>query len=443
MKRLRTPTLARCYAHSASLLAAILIAALPALTCAADVRAPQEVRTMRADAFLDSIAVNIHITYTDGAYADARKVADDLAWIGVHHVREGTPTNTIPFSTYLALAQRGIKFNLVVHGELDDALGQLDRLAAAAPGSIAAVEGYNEIDNFRMSYRGRTGEAAALDAQRALYAHVHGSKALAGVPVYDLTGFDVKRVATRAGSADFANQHAYPQNGDQPASNGSGPAWIAWAVDAARKYGLPVVMTEFGYFTIPQAGWNNLGVDDATQAKGVLNGLFSAARLGVTRTYLYELLDEKPDPQNANSEMHFGVFRNDHTPKPAANTIRNLTAILRAASAGASTNDSPSYVLRGMPESGRSLLLAGGNGHYLLALWNEVPFWDRATGKPLNAGSVKVQVEFEHAMRSAALYDPTVSADSQQRFDAPQRLTLDVPDHVILLDVISSPKPGG
>jgi hypothetical protein len=96
-----------------------------------------------------------------------------------------------------------------------------------------------------------------------------------------------------------------------------------------------------------------------------------------------------------------------------------------------------------MPTSGRSLLLSGANGHSLLALWNEVPFWDRATGKPLNAGSVKVQVEFDHAMRSAALYDPTISADPQMRVDAPQKMTLDVPDHVILLDVTTDVKPGG
>lgn len=425
-----------------AMLATVLIAALPLPACAADALPGKEVRAMSTSAFLDSIAVNIHITYTDGAYADARKVADDLVWLGVHHVREGTPANNFPFSTYLALAQRGIKFNLVVHGELDDSLRQLDRLAAAAPGSIAAVEGYNEIDNFHMSYQGRTGEAAALDSQRALYAHVHGNKALAGVPVYDLTGFNLQHVATRAGSADFANQHAYPQNGDQPASNGSGPAWIAWAVEAARKYGLPIVMTEFGYFTIPQSGWIYVGVDEATQAKGVLNGLFSAARLGVTRTYIYELLDEKPDPQNTDNGMHFGLFRNDHTPKPAATTIRNLTAILRATPSGSSNNNSPSYTLSGMPVSGRSLLLSRADGHYLLALWNEVPFWDRATGKPLNAGGVKVQVEFDHAMRSVALYDPTVSADPQMRVDAPLKMTLDVPDHVILLDVTTGIKTG-
>ncbi|MEX3999188.1 calcium-binding protein [Paraburkholderia sp. EG285A] len=424
-----------------SLRAALFALALVMPLHAADALAGQEApatRTMSADAMLDSIAVNTHITYTDGAYADLQKVADDLAWLGVRHIREGTPGGSaIPLSSYLWLARRGVKFDFVVHGDLDDSLRELDRFVAAAPpGSVSAVEGYNEIDNFPMHYLELTGEAAGLAAQRALYEHVHGISALAGVAVYDLTGFDPARVAARTGSADFANQHPYPQNGDQPAHNAMGPAWIAWAVDGVRKYSLPVVLTEFGYFTIPQAGWLRIGVDEPTQAKGVLNGLFEAARLGVTRTYIYELLDEKLDPQNTNGEMHFGLFRNDDTPKAAASTIRNLTTILGThGKTGALANNSPSYSLTGMRDTGRSLLLTRAPGHYLIALWNVVPFWDRAAGKPLNAPPVSVQVDFGARASRVSLYDPTSSAAPLAHHEGLQRLTVDVPDHVILVDV--------
>ncbi len=398
-------------------------------------------RVLSAAAMLDSIGVNTHITYTDGAYANLSKVADDLTWLGVRHIREGTPGGSaIALSSYVRLAERGVKFNFVVHGDLDSSLRELDRFAAAAPpGSIAAVEGYNEIDNFPMRYRELTGSEAGLAAQRALYAKVHGAPALAGVAVYDLTGFDLAHVTSRAGSADFANQHPYPQNGDQPAQNAMGPAWIAWAFDGVRQYGLPIVLTEFGYFTIPQAGWLRIGVDEATQAKGLLNGLFEAVRLGATRTYIYELLDEKPDPENTNGEMHFGLFRNDHTPKASASTIRNLTAILRAGSASASSQnfDSVSYVLSGMTPTCRSLLLTRQAGSYLIALWNVTPFWDRAAGKPLNAPPVSVQIDFGARARRAEIYDPTVSSAPLARHDSVQRLAVDVPDHVILIDVKS------
>jgi hypothetical protein len=414
-----------------ALLLAVLACSLPLR----DAHAASDRAAMSAQAFLDSIGVNTHVDYTDGAYADVHKVAADLAWLGVQQVRDATPGGAAPPSSYVWLAQQGVKFDFLIRGEVADSLLALDRFDAAAPNSVAAIEGPNEINNFAMRYNGLNGEAAGLAAQQAIYAHVRANPHFANVPVYDLTGYDAAHVNTRKGAADYANQHIYPQNGEQPAWDANGDKWFAWGLDGLRKFGLPLVVTEFGYYSVAQAGWQRIGVDEASQAKGVLNGLFDAANLGVTRTYIYELLDEKPDPQNANGEMHFGLFRNDHTPKPAASTIRNLTAILRGAASATSKIPSPSYTLNGMPESGRSLLLTAANGRYLLALWNEAPFWDRATGKPLNAASVKVQVEFDHAIRSAALYDPTISADPQKRFDASQKLTVEVPDHVILLDV--------
>lgn len=439
-----------CATRSLLAIGVALLFILPAPPFTAALAA-QETRAISADALLDSIGVTIHINYTDGAYADVHKVSDDLAWAGVRHVREGTPVDSIPLSSYLWLAQHGAKFTFVVGGDVADSLRQLDRFAAtaatAAPDGIAAVEGPNEIDNFPISYNGLKGDAAGLAAQQAIYAHVHGNAHLKGVPVYDLTGYGIAHVDTRAGAADFVNHHVYPQNGDQPAYNANGAFWLAWAINSVRKYQLPIVLTEFGYFSSPQAGWNSLGVDEATQAKGVLNGLFDAASLGVTRTYLYELLDEKPDPQHANNEMHYGLFRNDHTPKPSASAIRNLTAILRANSANipvgaGSPNASSSCVLSGMPQSARSLLLTRSDGRYFIALWNEVPFWDRATGKPLNAPPVSVQVDFGAKASRVVLYDPTVSAVPLATHANMQRLAVEVPDHVVLLEVTPASQSG-
>jgi hypothetical protein len=45
-------------------------------------------QAMSADRFVDGIAVNTHINYTDGAYANVKNVRDDLVWLGVRHVRD-------------------------------------------------------------------------------------------------------------------------------------------------------------------------------------------------------------------------------------------------------------------------------------------------------------------------------------------------------------------
>ncbi|MFP6556780.1 calcium-binding protein [Paraburkholderia sp. B3] len=428
-------------AANAVALALALLLSCTAWPAATPTPAEPRVPTISAAAFLDSLAVNTHINYRDGAYANVRNVADDLAWLGVHHIREGTPDGSAPFESYVYLAQHGVRFDYVIRPNVAESLQQLDAFNAAAPGSVAAVEGFNEIDNFPVQYDGLKGDAAGLGAQRTIYRHVKGDPALAGVAVYDLTGYDIKPVATRAEAADHANAHMYPQNGEQPGYNANGDHWLAWATDGRKKFGLPIVITEFGYFSIPQAGWYMLGVDEPTQAKGVLNGYFDAAAAGVVRTYVYELLDEKPDPQSKNGEMHFGLFRNDNSPKPVATAIHNLTSILSAPLARArdsSTRGMPAVTLAGLPVSGNSLLLQKADGRVVLALWNEVPIWNRATGTPVSHPPARVEVDFGETASEIALYDPTVSSEPLARRSNTRRFVVDVPDHPVLIEVTSA-----
>jgi hypothetical protein len=318
-------------------------------------------------------------------------------------------------------------------------------LNTAVPGSIAAIEGPNEIDNFPITYRGLKGSAAGLALQRDLYARVHSMPELAGVAVYDVTGYDPKLVSTRADSADYANQHVYPQNGEQPIWNANGDKWMLAAIHNGQKVQLPLVITEFGYFSLPQSGWYMLGVDEPTQAKGVLNGYMDAAAAGVKRLYVYELLDQKPDPEHKNDEMHYGFFRNDNSPKPVAQAVRNLTSILNASTAqrtSAAARSTLAYTLSGMPESANSLLLQKKDGRFVLVLWNETLIWDRATAKPLASQPVSVNVDFGANAKRVDLYDPLVSATPLESHQNVSQLTISVPDHVILLEITPASAPG-
>jgi hypothetical protein len=90
------------------------------------------------------------------------------------------------------------------------------------PGSIASIEGYNEVDNFPVKYAGQTGPAAAEAGQRALYKAIKSDPGLKHIPVIDLTGGSAiaKDSAFAYGSlsdyADVMNLHFYAQNGGQP-----------------------------------------------------------------------------------------------------------------------------------------------------------------------------------------------------------------------------------
>jgi len=416
---------------------ATVAASLCALACATLAQADDAVRAMPVGAFIDTLAVNTHINYTDGAYANVANVADDLAWLGIHYVRDAAPGGSPPFASYVMLARRGVRFDFGVGQNFTKSIEEAARLNAAVPGSVAAIEGFNEIDNWPVTYQGLKGGAAGLAAQREIYARVRSTPALAGVPVYDLTGYDFKLVDTRAGSADYVNQHFYPQNGEQPRYNANGDRWMGSALDAVKKYQRPYVITEFGYFSLPQAGWYMLGVDEPTQAKGILNGYMDAAAAGITRTYVYELLDEKPDPQNKSNEMHFGFFRNDNSPKPVAYAIRNVTSILNAgAKHGANrANGTLAYTLSGMPVSASSLLLQKKDGRFVLALWNETPMWDRAKGTPVTNPSANVELDFGASASHVDVYDPLVSAAPLESHRNVRRLDVSVPDHPVLIEV--------
>ena len=155
-----------------------------------------------------------------------------------------------------------------------------------------------------MTYRGITGEGAARAAQAALYSKVKAKPELSGVPVLFLTGG--QKTDDISGMADIANFHAYSSNALQPRQ---------FISRAMREYGgaaaqLPQSNTEFGNFTLPEgwpdkkpywANYTQLGVDQATQAKMILNAFFEGIDLGIGHSYVYELLDQKPDFQTARS----------------------------------------------------------------------------------------------------------------------------------------------
>lgn len=422
-----------------------LAASLCALAHMPAAHADDATRAMPAETFLDSLAVNTHINYTDGAYANIRNVGDDLAWLGIRHVRDSAPgSGAAPFSTYVALAQRGVRFNLFIHSDVTAAVGEAARLNAEVPGSVVALEGYNEIDHSPVTYDGQSGVAGGLASQRAAFARVRATPGLAHVAVYDLTGYDPKPVDTRAGSADYVNMHVYPQNGEQPTWNANGDRWMPNAIELFKKFDLPAVITEFGYFSLPQSGWYMIGVDEATQAKGVLNGYMDAAAAGVKRTYVYELLDQKPDPEGKSNEMHFGMFRIDNSPKRVAQSIRNLTTMLNAGAArpaNRAANGTLAYSVAGMPPSANRLLLQKKDGRFVLVLWNETYIWNREKGTPLESPPAQVQVDFGAMASHVDIYDPLVSATPVSNHRDVRSLSVAVPDHPVLIEVTLAAAP--
>src|ERR1700730_7056377 len=192
-------------------------------------RAAEEKRAMPSSELVQMIGVNTHMTYTDGAYANSENVLRDLKFLGINHIRDvlpGTESQAamIGRDALKRMIYNKIKLNLLcLSGWTSASIAWLRTLEGAVPGSIASMEGYNEIDNFPIRYEGQTGPAAAEAGQRALYSAIKSDPDLKHIPVIDLTGRSAiaKDPAFAYGSslsgyADVMNIHAYAQNGAQP-----------------------------------------------------------------------------------------------------------------------------------------------------------------------------------------------------------------------------------
>ena len=80
----------------------------------------------------------------------------------------------------------------------------------------------------------------------------------------------------------------------------------------------PVVSTETGYAS-------GMGLSDAIIGRYELRILFESLRLGIVRTFLYELID---DP----SSLNYGLLTGSFSPRPAYTAIQNVLSLLKDAS---------------------------------------------------------------------------------------------------------------
>ncbi|CAL4869849.1 hypothetical protein MMA231_04141 (plasmid) [Asticcacaulis sp. MM231] len=393
---------------------------------------------MRSEDARATIGINTHVNYLDTTYADFPAVLRALDYVGVDHIRELTPmpwlSGAAPLGYYDQLMRAGLNIDFVVPGgkvDLVKSILPVIDLAKGRPGKISAIEGFNEVDHAPVTFGGETGPGAAVAAQKQLFSIVRSHEVLKDIPVYDLTGV-MPLPTSLAGRADYGNAHLYPQNGYPP------DGWFRGMKDLASASKLPMVVTEFGYASMPERGWLVVGVDEAGQAKGILSGIFSGIENGFARTYLYQLFDEKPDPNNADREWHFGLYDVQYRKKISAVALHNLTTLLADA-----RPDARSFVtqpldlkLSGLPEKAHIVVLQKADRRYLVALWSEQVFWDHVEKTPKATKVTPVRVTLPAGVTSARLYDPLLSEAPTDAVMDKGELVIPVPDHPVLLELM-------
>lgn len=406
----------------------------PALALASP---PGVANARSADAFVNSIGLNVHLGYFRTPYGTAwtTLIKPKLLSLGVRHLRDAgvvVPDDRwmgLYYGRMRELAHHGIRFNLVMRPAEGSAvfhdLPHFDRLMQYAHGLVASFEGLNEHDLSR-----RPNWASEVRAfQHALYARVKRDHRTAQARVFGPSLGDASRgrvVGNLSMSLDYGALHPYP-GGREPlatlAHHGAGHAPIIGQ--------RPVVVTESGYHTA--LGWagQHPAVSERAMGRYLLRLLFDYFNAGVPRTYLYELIDQGFELRDR--EQNFGLLRADGSEKPAYRGLANLIAIL--ADPGPPFAIEPlDLSLAGDTAGVHHTLLAKRDGRLYLVLWTDAPSFDLAARRDAAPPSRRVLVYLPAGARTR-IYQPLWSRSPIQELRPTGPLPVDVLDTPVIVEL--------
>ena len=396
-------------------------------------------RIVDAASFVDSLGVNTHLSWAGTPYGDLERVTDELNYLGIRNLRDDFALTPLGYGAVGEMMARGFRFDLISGPAPQPFLSAVRRLRLAHSAGVLAVEGPNEVDGWSVKYAGRSGLPAAIRYQQDLSEAIRADPALRGVLVYNLSVAAVgasRGLGDLSPYADVANAHIYYGAG-QPAYGWSpddtAHHWASW-LESGRlaAQGRPVVITETGSSATP--AWGG-GVDEPTQARQILNSLMDAAKTRVSGVYLYELVDgmnNGPDDEKS----HYGLFRWDRSPRPAALAIHNLVRIL----AGGSQVDRKEasgamrYSIEGVPRWGGCLLFERRDGAKEIAVWAEPDIWDERLRTPIAPPVVPITISWS-GRRQVAVYDPLLSAQPVRSPAPAQDATIQLTDHPLIVEI--------
>ncbi len=250
--------------------------------------------------------------------------------------------------------------------------------------------------------------------------------------------------------ANFGNMHAYQSGG--PGDNNLARLYIPYSRDLTGRDKLWT--TEMGYHNNTHYLSDNeqQGVSQRASAVYLPIAFLSGFRLGVARTFSYELIDEVTDPHLAScsgphpqcsGEGHYRLLNYDGSPKPAYTALKNLTSILREPGKEDIRTTSLTVTFSGAPATMRYTVLQKSNGVYYLALWNDVKVYKIATagepGKDLHPDNIAITMTFPRTERFAVYAPNDVSGvnptTAYTNATTSNSIQVNLPPQVLLLEI--------
>jgi hypothetical protein len=431
----------------ASLAAGLCAIALLTFGSADAVAAPVEAK--QADSFVESIGVNVHLTYSDTPYGEFSKVDQSLKELGVRYIRDGVGLGRPDvYSEYRALAAQGIKLDLIVGDPLQRyGIGslqqQLNMIEQNFPEAIATLEGPNEYDQ-----QGDPNWITDLrNYVRSMWEEINARPALASRPIIGPTIVQDEH-RTEAGElsqwTDQGNMHPYP-GGQMP--DLTSHAESEFSLAARNTASQPVEATETGYQNaVNEVNAGNRPVSEKAGGIYTPRMYLDNFRRGIVRTYDYELVDTEEDPSLTEQEAHFGLVKNNWAPKPAYTALQRLIKL--TADPGPTFSPEPlSFRIPNAPSTERQVLLERRDGTYDLVLWNAVSVWNTQTLTELNPASPTMNLSFEQPIEKVEVFRPNEAEGAVSTAGQVESMSLQLSPSVTVLHVIPStvkaPQPSG
>lgn len=359
-----------------------------------------------ASAFIDSVGVNTHLD-SEPYRLHFEKLGTLLSAAGIRHVRdEIRPTNDIARWRVLYNTHK-VRAQMLISPVTNSIQQMSDYIAAVGIERISAIEGQNEGNSDWFMGRPEAGSdwsATVVAYQREAYEVLRKTYRAEQVPVVSPTVInwkthDMRKLAAAAPYSDVVAIHSYVQQAQEPETSDPYAA-LSWYLDELQKPfkpGAPVMSTETGYNTSTKPGGQ--GVSEKAAAAYLPRLLLNSFSSGIERTFLYELMDGGTDP--SEWEHHFGLLRNDATPKPTYYAIAALLGAMREIEDGQGKGTPYSATVANAPVPVRLLHFRGGGGRTLLAIWRPVRFWDVAAGQDIDVPSLRVTVTLDRPAKAA------------------------------------------
>ena len=411
---------------------------------AARQRPPElKIADARADSLVEFISVQTHLNWRDGIW-------DQPAWrpllgeLGVRYTRSALG-NRKARDHLLALFQNygirsSVTFNPINEDgtfKQDATLRTLDFMREQVGAEkIYAIEGPNEY-----THKHKVGDwpGRLRSYQEFLYNAVKSDAELSAIAVLAPTIWkriveDYEAIANMEAHADYGNLHLY-NAGRRPSlfnrNERDEPIDIAIREAQIVIPGKQVCITETGFNVADGVAPTKWTIPADIAAKYTLRNvaeLFLRRDL-VKRINIYSLIDDD------HPRDRYGLLDINLKPRPAYAALRNFIAMVADPGPDFALNPLNCKIAAVDPNV-RWLALQKRDGRFLVLLWLDAASYDRKAAAANDVPPSPVTLDFGRSIASLKTYAPTISNAVVQELTAVSSASLEVPDHVMVAEIV-------